>query len=357
MLTLSSPHCKVCARESLGRLDRNPRCQQRYDDWAVAIREKYGGLEAYIKHYRLHWQQADRPDGFEPGSSSSSSSGANGNASTTSGLSVNGSCGAGILDVQDSATIAPTVAADGAAAEPSWKGWYHFHPSMPLGEMIKILPNDWPYGIPRDCGHYVVWCRLPIIHPSLFATPDTPFAPGPSRDALYEAVSSDGIRGMIGIDWDALLQQPQQADDEEGEREKKRELYRVVGEHTVALLRKSKEIDTFTPAPASPAMTPKVVVEKSPTIPALNLASQALKQTSHLSAPPLPRTASGSEREHATDLAERAQAWAGRYVDAYVRSVWPPEQGWELCWFANPPSLRTVPGIAHLHVIARRRRK
>ena len=50
--------------------------------------------------------------------------------------------------------------------------------------------------------------------------------------------------------------------------------------------------------------------------------------------------------ESATDLAERAHAWAGRFVQAYVRRVWDEAQ-WETAWFCNPPHLRTVPGLSH----------
>lgn len=212
--------------------------------------------------------------------------------------------------------------------------------------MAKTIPNDWPYGVPEDCGHYVVWCRLPIIHPSLFQTPDTPFAAGPSRDALYEAVSSDGIRGLTGIDWETLAG-PEAVIDTE-----LRGKYRVVGEHTIALLRKSREIETYTPATSvtpSPALTPKTegVPALSPTMPKFNLAASVLSNGSATSALSPPSAIPGRRREHAVDLAERAHAWAGRYVEEYVRSKWPPEEGWECAWFCNPPHLRTVPGLSH----------
>ncbi|TKY87118.1 hypothetical protein EX895_003795 [Sporisorium graminicola] len=33
----------------------------------------------------------------------------------------------------------------------------------------QILVNDWPYSVPRDVTHYVVWSHLPILHPDLVA--------------------------------------------------------------------------------------------------------------------------------------------------------------------------------------------
>lgn len=41
-------------------------------------------------------------------------------------------------------------------------------------------------------------CKRPIIHPGLFETADTPFPPGPEREALYAAILFDGIRGLTG---------------------------------------------------------------------------------------------------------------------------------------------------------------
>ncbi|KDN39466.1 hypothetical protein K437DRAFT_11422 [Tilletiaria anomala UBC 951] len=343
--------CRVCAREGLDKLDRHPRCQKRYDDWARPIQAKYGGLEAYIKAYRLQWSDDALPEEYVPGAITSAICS---DAPTTNG---------------DGSTriAAPPTSAPKETQEPSWRGLYYFHSSMP-STMAKVIPNDWPYGVPADCGHYVVWCRLPILHPSLFSTPDTPFPKGTSRDALYEAVVSDGIRGLTGH---------MATDREKGDGD-----FRVIGEHTVALLRKSKEIDTFTPTPsatASPMLGPRMIAiqaashlnARTGTGPSSGSRTSAVDPPilppSALSVPVVPGSSANAlsgtgigtanalhMRTHAADLAERAQAWAGRHVDSFVRRTWPPDQGWQTAWFCNPPHLRTVPGLSHFHVIVRR---
>ncbi|CAO1638157.1 unnamed protein product [Sympodiomycopsis kandeliae] len=57
---------------------------------------------------------------------------------------------------------------------------------------------------------------------------------------------------------------------------------------------------------------------------------------------------------NAVQLAQSAHTWAGREITKYVQEKWPIDQ-WETAWFANPPHLRTVPGLSHLHVMVRRK--
>jgi len=54
--------------------------------------------------------------------------------------------------------------------------------------------------------------------------------------------------------------------------------------------------------------------------------------------------------EEETILIERA----GREVHRYVKNRW-IEKEWETAWFVNPPRLQSVPGLAHIHVFARRK--
>ncbi|BGP51842.1 hypothetical protein JCM10450v2_007798 [Rhodotorula kratochvilovae] len=42
-----------------------------------------------------------------------------------------------------------------------------------------------------------------------------------------------------------------------------------------------------------------------------------------------------------------------REIRAFVERRWRVEDGWETAWFANPPALQSVPGLAHFHVLAR----
>ncbi|KAG9125411.1 hypothetical protein FRC07_007710 [Ceratobasidium sp. 392] len=45
---------------------------------------------------------------------------------------------------------------------------------------------------------------------------------------------------------------------------------------------------------------------------------------------------------------------AGSEVRAYVEAKWPAEE-YEVAWFVNPPRLQSIPGLAHLHVFARKK--
>lgn len=150
--------------------------------------------------------------------------------------------------------------------------------------------------------------RLPIYSPALFHTPDTPFAPGAARDALYAAISHDGVRGMTGID---AFSGP-----------------RVFGQATRAVLSKAAEINTTPTRPSTPSSS----------------LHHALSAPAPYGSPGAPsRPPSPGRPEDAALMAERAQAWAGRFVRAYVTRVWNEEE-WETAWFCNPPHLRTVPG-------------
>lgn len=88
----------------LNMLYRNDECEARYAEWAKPIRKKYGSLETYIRQVRLQWDDAGE------------------------GTSTNS---ARFFD--DEAVL---------AKDPS---------------LVRCIPNDWPYGIPEGCGHYVIW--------------------------------------------------------------------------------------------------------------------------------------------------------------------------------------------------------
>ncbi|CAO1630574.1 unnamed protein product [Jaminaea pallidilutea] len=238
--------CQTIATGNLGDLNRNKTCEMKYRAWREPIKAHYGSLEEYIRQVRLNWSDEE---------------------------------------VLQSSSQEP----------PPGLEYFLEH----WGEdRVKCIPNDWPYGIPPRCGHYVVWSKSPMLHPLLFQTPDTPFN-AEEREAIYEAVVEDGVRGLTGVD-----------DDPEND-------YTVVGLHTMQLL---KEKDGVTVAPAAGENG----------------------------------SARAKTREGAASMAERAHQWAGRHVRAYVQKKWPEDQ-WQTAWFCNPPHLRTVPGLSHFHVIVRKK--
>ncbi|GAA6018962.1 hypothetical protein JCM11491_005695 [Sporobolomyces phaffii] len=44
----------------------------------------------------------------------------------------------------------------------------------------------------------------------------------------------------------------------------------------------------------------------------------------------------------------------GREIAKFVQTRWPVHDGYETAWFANPPRLQSVPGLAHFHVMVRK---
>lgn len=55
-------------------------------------------------------------------------------------------------------------------------------------QFIKVLPNDWPYRVPIDIEHYVIWSQLPVIHNDLIH-PD-----------VRDRIDYDGLYGFTGQD-------------------------------------------------------------------------------------------------------------------------------------------------------------
>jgi len=118
--------------------------------------------------------------------------------------------------------------------------------------LIKILPNDWPYSVPHNIFHYVVWSRLPLIHPELVP------------QSLWPRLAQDGLWGFTGSD------------------------------HVRRHLEGLNEDEM------------KMIVR------------------------------------------------AGSDIASFVSREWDEEE-YETAWFANPPRLQSVPGLAHFHVFARRK--
>ncbi|GAB1522264.1 hypothetical protein RhiTH_005378 [Rhizoctonia solani] len=127
------------------------------------------------------------------------------------------------------------------------KRWFTADIAEPL---VKILPNDWPYSVPPEIRHYVVWSRLPITHPGIV----------PAQ--IWDRIVQDGLWGFSG--------------------------------------------STYKPK--------------------------------------------GSGDESTDQLVRQA----GAEVRTYVEDKWPAVE-YEIAWFVNPPRLQSIPGLAHLHVFARKK--
>lgn len=189
----------ILSHGDLDQLFRDPVCDSAYRAYAPKVRTQYDGIENYIRQVRLGWPTEknlavgpnilDRPQ-KDPLSilSSPSSSGVNTPNGTRLPLEV--------IKETWPETLVPHPTKPGIVLR-------HFVADADehgqAGEsLVKTIPNDWPYGIPAGCSHWCVWSQLPILHPSLFSTVDTPFAEE-IREELYNCVTGDGIRGFTGF--------------------------------------------------------------------------------------------------------------------------------------------------------------
>ncbi|UZJ57260.1 hypothetical protein CBS101457_006580 [Exobasidium rhododendri] len=249
----------VVAQDDLDHLIRHSECEDRYIAWGKEIRAHYGGLESYVRQVRLGWKDEDEEMAAPP----------------------DGMNGSGIDDVNKDCEEADprSYFSDVVSNDP---------------HLTKTIPNDWPYAMPAECGHSVVWCKRPILDKVLFADKNTPFPKGPIREAIFAAINMDGIRGTSG----------------------NAKKIPAVGFKTRDYLRGCPEVMAWLKGNASSG------------------------------------SRAGGEDDAVSRLAERAHSWAGRFIDHYVKKNW-PEDKWETAYFCNPPHLRTVPGLSHFHVIVR----
>lgn len=295
--------CDTLSHGDLDELQRHKSCDDAYRAWAPSVKSQYGGLENYIRQTRLGWpaeqytgpalpNMLDRPQKtaslLDPASAATTRP--NGSAVPAS----SGACtpnGTKVVETWPEKTLPHPRKPDMQLK--------HFVadveiPEDPSGSLVKTIYNDWPYGVPADARHWVVWCKLPIIHRSLFD--DTsfldhvrqrgdPVAGGDLVEQLYDCVTGDGGRGFTGF------------------------------------------------VPSGPTYT---AVDGS-SIPEVN---------GNVTRSILTDPASGVTPE----TASLAHHHAGRHIRQYITAKWPPQE-YLTAWFCNPPGLRTVPGLSHFQYV------
>ncbi|KII91085.1 hypothetical protein PLICRDRAFT_39694 [Plicaturopsis crispa FD-325 SS-3] len=148
----------------LGLLKRDKALQKRYDLWSVGIREQHGSMVNYLYNHRLQW-----------------------------GIQDNLSLLSSALDDDISSTLpnAPDAAAASISKErkvlppiPDDAPPYFTVDTPP--ELISIIQNDWPYSVPPEVEHTLIWTRLPIFHVSLV------------HPSISARVNQDGLWGFTG---------------------------------------------------------------------------------------------------------------------------------------------------------------
>ncbi|TFY54524.1 hypothetical protein EVJ58_g8810 [Rhodofomes roseus] len=209
----------------LGLLKRDKTLQKRYEIWSAGIRKEYGSMVNYLLSYRLQWGKHDARSLLRS-----------------------------TLEIPDSLVSkseVPSAARGELPPLPSDAPPY-FKADTPA-ELISIIMNDWPYSVPNEVEHSLVWTRIPILPPEL-------------PPAIAPRLLQDGLWGFTG------------------------------------------------------SLTPPTLAGH---------AARVLEERVLLEA-------------------------AASDVDTFVRRLW-REDEWETAWFVNPPRLQSVPGLAHIHVFARRK--
>ncbi|KAI6014804.1 hypothetical protein BKA83DRAFT_645815 [Pisolithus microcarpus] len=223
----------------LGLLKRDKALQLRYNAWSADVRKKHGSTVNYLLDYRLQWGKPDT------------------------------------LSVLPSELEEPEATAPNGSQASNDVPQY-FTADMPFNsDLICIMQNDWPYSVPIEIEHTVIWSRVPIFHPSLIPS------------AIEARIHQDGLWGFTG---------------------------------------------SITPIEDLPSLESCLAA----------LADWGVTEESMIRSPK-------ASREE-----EEMLLHAGKEVDAFVKRRW-QESKWETAWFVNPPRLQSIPGLAHIHVFARKK--
>ncbi|KAJ7079744.1 hypothetical protein B0H15DRAFT_940699 [Mycena belliarum] len=147
----------------LGLLKRDRKLQKRYDVWAIGIKERYGSIVNYLMNFRLQWGKPDTLSLL-------------GSAVQDSGISTPPVFERISTDELAVPRALPPLPADAPA---------YFSESTPP-QYISIIQNDWPYSVPPEVEHTLIWTRIPIFHPALVA------------ESVRARVELDGLWGFTG---------------------------------------------------------------------------------------------------------------------------------------------------------------
>lgn len=287
---------RILSHGDLDQLFRDPVCDTAYRAFAPGARAKYNGIENYIRTVRLGWPAEELTGPVGPNMLDRPAKDPLAILGSASGVSTPNGTRLPVEAVKETwpEKVLPHPLRKGVVLR-------HFVDDADTdgeaGEsLVKTIPNDWPYGIPAGSSHWVVWSKLPILHPSLFSTADTPFGES-LREDLYNCVTGDGIRGFTGF---------------------------------------VPEGPTY-PSASSDVQIPEI----------LGRYSQSKLDEQEDQVQP-----SAGKKGLSKQLISQAHAWASRHVTRYIEKQWPTEK-FVTAWFCNPPALRTVPGLSHFHVVVR----
>ncbi|KIL55980.1 hypothetical protein M378DRAFT_173119 [Amanita muscaria Koide BX008] len=118
-------------------LKRDKKLQERYLEHTKALKAQFGSITNYLINHRLQWGKVDTlsmlsPD-YDPSLKPQWDPLTVGNPTTTKGL--------------------PTLPPDAPK---------YFTADVPL-QYLFIMYNDWPYSVPPEIEHFLVWSRVPFL--------------------------------------------------------------------------------------------------------------------------------------------------------------------------------------------------
>ncbi|KAH0586401.1 hypothetical protein H2248_007637 [Termitomyces sp. 'cryptogamus'] len=138
----------------LGLLKRDKKLQARYDEWAIGIKAEYGSIINYLTNYRLQWGKRDTLSLLTSAVDEPVLPLSNGNIRN----------------------VLPSLSDDAPK---------YFTRSAPR-KYLSIIQNDWPYSVPPEIEHTLIWTCLPIYHEDLVAK------------SISARVEQDGLWGFTG---------------------------------------------------------------------------------------------------------------------------------------------------------------
>ncbi|KDQ62643.1 hypothetical protein JAAARDRAFT_30559 [Jaapia argillacea MUCL 33604] len=165
----------------LGLLKRDKRLQERYDLWAVERVKEHGSITNYLINYRLRWGQPDTISLLKSILDDQEQAGTS--------ISIKYSNTNGVSSARQQDVLTDSLPAKGLPSMPSTAPEY-FTVDTPK-EYIFIAQNDWPYSVPPEIEHSLIWSRVPIIHPSMIPP------------AVSARIHQDGLWGFTGVPADS----------------------------------------------------------------------------------------------------------------------------------------------------------
>ncbi|KAI0795254.1 hypothetical protein BC629DRAFT_313711 [Irpex lacteus] len=136
----------------LGLLKRDKKLQARYLTWMAGVKAQYGTIVNYLRTYRLQWGKPDR-------------------------LALLPSI------LNDTEAQSTPASGDDLPSTPVDVPPYFKADAPP--ELISIIMNDWPYSVPPEIEHTLIWTKIPIIPTDL-------------PPSITPRVLQDGLWGFTG---------------------------------------------------------------------------------------------------------------------------------------------------------------